>query len=244
MIILIIAALVSGFVFGFDDKQSSFIFTNWFLNFLRLSFFSFIALGVYYLTQNYAADKYGCNLNYNIWRIQRFGYGKSAYVRPIKFGPYVLKTIPLGFIVPLLISFLSSGGLFFTGILSSSFIVNPAYRLGRVWAKLTEFEEAKIAVSGALANILLAILIKGFRLSSLEDLILISSITAISYMLPFPGLDGIKVYFGSKLLWIFSFSFILLSAFFLNFLNGFLVLVLALIAALTILATYFYKKNS
>ena len=115
--------------------------------------------------------------------------------------------------------------------------------MGRVLTKLTEFEEAKIAVSGSMATILLAILIKGLELNSLDGLVLVCATTAVSYMLPFPGLDGIKVFFGSKLLYIFSFVFVLLSAFLLNFVNGFIVLILSLIAALTILINYFYRHS-
>lgn len=174
--------------------------------------------------------------------IQRFGYHKAAYVHPIKFGPLTIKKIPLGFIAPLLVTLFSSGGLFFVGIISSMYKVNPLYRLGRFFMKLTEFEEAKIAVSGPMANILLAILIKILNLG-LNELIFVCSITAICYMLPFPGLDGAKVFFGSRLLYLFSVVFILLSAFLLNFLNGFLVLILSLLIALIILWHYFYKKN-
>ncbi len=237
--------MLSGFVFGFDDKEAVFEFSNWFFNFLKFAIYSFIALVVYAGAQYFVANKYGTTVNYNFWGVQRFSYTKGAYLRPIKFGPFTIKIkkIPLGILAPLLITFLSSGGLFFTGIISSVFTINPAYRLGRLFTKLTEFEEAKIAVSGAFANILLAILIKGMEINSLDNLVLVCSITAVSYMLPFPGLDGIKVYFGSKLLYIFSFAFILISAFSLNFISGFITLILAFLAALTILISYFYKKN-
>lgn len=126
----------------------------------------------------------------------------------------------------------------------SSFVaVNHAYRLGRVFTHLTEFEEAKIAVAGPLSNILLAILIKVFEINALKELMFVSSIIAIVYMFPFPGLDGIKVFFGSKLLYIFSIIFILTSAFLLNFINGIIVLVLCFMISLIILIAYYYTKN-
>ena len=90
---------------------------------------------------------------------------------------------------------------------------------------------------------MLAILIKALGLNGLNDLVFVCSITAVCYMLPLPGLDGIKVLFGSRLLYVFSAAFILISAFLLNFLNGFIVLGVSLAIALIILANYFYKTH-
>ncbi len=240
---MIIAAILSGFVFGFDDKEVRFIFSNWFLNFLKFIFFSAIALGVYAAAQYFVADKYGTRVDYSLWGVQRFGYHKAAYVHPIRFGPLSIKKFPLGIILPLLISFLSSGGLYFVGIIASAFTINPLYRLGRLFMKLTEFEEAKIAVSGPMANILLAIIIKMLNLDILNGLVFVCSITAVCYILPLPGLEGPKILFGSRFLYIFSSAFILISAFLLNFLSGFWVLFLSLLIALVILGHYFYKHS-
>lgn len=230
-------------MFGYDDKQQIFVFVNWFSNFLKYFIYSLLALGVYAGSQYFIANKYGTRINYNLLGFQRFGFSKDAYLHQIRFGKYKIKKIPLGVILPLLITFLSSGGLFFTGVISSIFRVNPQYRLGRLYTNLTEFEEAKIALAGPMSNILLAIFIKLLGLNSLDDLMFVSSVTAVSYIIPLPGLDGIKIYFGSKLLYVFSFAFILISAFLLNFLNGLFALILSGMIALIILINYFYKHN-
>jgi len=159
------------------------------------------------------------------------------------FGFFNIKQIPLGVIFPLLVSILSSGGLFFTSVLSSVTSVKPIYRLGRNYTFLSDFEEAKIAVSGPMSNIVLAILIKMFDIAPLNEMIFVCSMIAICYMFPLPGLDGLKVFFGSKLLYIFSVVFILTTAFLLNFVSGMLALVMGLSFGLTAMVNYFFKKN-
>ena len=159
------------------------------------------------------------------------------------FGLFSIKKFPLGIIIPLLVSFLSDGGLYFVAILSSAVIIDPLYRLGRHYTHLSDFEEAKIAVSGPISNILLAVLIKIFNIAPLKDLTFVCSVIAISYMLPLPGLDGLKVFFGSKLLYIFSVIFILTTAFLLNFVGGFAALFIGLIFGLLAISSYFYKAS-
>ena len=234
--------MITGFVFGFDDKQSTFILSGWIFNYLKFVILSFIAWIVYFLTQNHFSKVYGCNIDYKIWSIERFGFAKGAHL-PLKFGKLTIKKIPLGIILPILISFLSDGGLYFTAVISSIVSIVPAYRLGRMFTKLTEIEEAKVAVSGPLSLIGLAVLIKIFDVEPLNELVLVSSMIALSNMFPLPGLDGIKVLFGSRLWYIFSASFVLASAFLLNFVSGFSALILGLLIALFVLFHYFYKKN-
>ncbi len=236
------ASLITGFVFGFNDNQQVFVFSNWIFNYLKFVLLSFISLGLYYLVQFHLSRNYGANLDNNIWGIERYGFERTMHL-PKRFFGIEIKKISLGIILPLLVSFLSDGGLYFAAVLSSTIIVNPLYRLGRSFKKLSEFEEAKIAVSGPLINIFFAILIKIFEINQLKEMIFVCSVISISYMFPLPGLDGIKIYFGSKLLYIFSLIFILSSAFLLNFISGVSALIISVIFALICLINYFYNRN-
>ena len=101
----------------------------------------------------------------------------------------------------------------------------------------------KIALSGPLSNVLMAFIIKIFEIGFLKDLMFVNIFIALSYMFPFPGLDGIKVLFGSRYLYLAGILFILLSSLLLNFISGTIVLIISLIISLTVLGIYFYKKN-
>ena len=72
--------LVGGLV-----AAGSLFFANWVLNFFKFVIFSLITLAVYAGAQYFIASKYGTSINYNFWNIQRFGYTKRTYLRPIKF---------------------------------------------------------------------------------------------------------------------------------------------------------------
>ena len=109
--------------------------------------------------------------------------------------------------------------------------INPAYRIGKQFTSLTEVEIAKISSIGIIANILFAILLKIINPILFEDMILLNVVVAISYLLPLPGLDGIKIIFGSRLLYAMVLAFVLVSAFLLNFIEGYATLILGIIAA-------------
>ena len=215
----------------------------WLFNFVKFAFFSFLALLIYNYSQLYFSNLYGGKLSYKLWGIQRYGFERTSKL-PKSFFGFTIKQIPLGIILPILVAILSGGGLFFVGVLSSVLLIDPLYRLGRLHTHLNDFEQAKIALSGPMSNILLAILIKFLEIKSLDNMILVCSMISISYMFPLPGLDGLKVFFGSRLLYIFSIVFILTAAFFLNFVSGLSALLLALLFGLAALINYFIKQNS
>lgn len=237
---MIAASLITGFVFWFDDKKQVFILSDWILNYFKYAIFSFISLLIYSLVQTHLSKLYGSSLNYSIWGVKRYWFERRAHFPKRIPGFFTIKKFPLGVFVPLLVSFLSSGGLYFAAVLSSAVTVNPIYRLGRSYTHLGDFEVAKIAVSGPMSIILLAVLIKIIGASDLEDLTFVCSIIAISYMLPFPGLDGLKIFFGSRLLYVFSIIFILITVFLLNFVSGISALFIGLIFGIIGMANYFY----
>ena len=208
------------------------------LNYFKFVVLSFFTLLIYYLSQRYLSQAYGSEIEYKLWSTRRYGFERTRKL-PKRFFTYTLKEISLWLILPVLVAILSNGGLYFVPILSSLIVIKPLYRLGKQYKFLSEFEEAKISLAGPISSILLAILIKGFNITPLEDLVFVSSIIAISYMAPLPGLDGLKIFFGSRLLYTFSLIFILVCAFLLNFVTGFVALGIALLFALIALCIHF-----
>ena len=195
---------------------------------------SFIALTIHRLVQSYYADKIGATTELSLWTLKR-----RAKLRKKE------SSLPLGAIIPLLISILSSGELFFAATTSTIISVKPAYRLGRKFTKLTEFECAKAAVIVPLVHILIAIILNFSGIPVIKDFALVNTMMAISYMLPLPGLLGYTLFFSSKPLYVFSASFILASALLIKILSGRYTLILAILIEIISLITYFwqfYKK--
>ena len=76
---------------------------------------------------------------------------------------------------------------------------------------------------------------------SFQNVIFINSLLAVFYMLPFPQLEGGKVFIGSKTYYILCLMFILLSVFLINIIGILETIILSGILALLITLLYFYK---
>lgn len=143
-----------------------------------------------------------------------------------------------------MIYILSSGQILFAAITSLDISINKAYRIGKKFANLTNFESAKIAVIGPLTNILLALLATPFNIPFLKPFIAINTAIAISYMLPLPGIDGGTVFFGSKPLYVLSAVFIGLIAVIMNFVGATSTFIIAGLFALIALVTYLFYEST
>lgn len=140
----------------------------------------------------------------------------------------------------MLVSLLSDGQIFFAAAFSTVLIVQPGLRLGKKYRRLTDYESAKIIIFGPLANILLALILSLINIPYLKDLIFVNSMIAIFSMMPLPGLAGSSVFFGSRPLYIFGYSFILVLAILLNFITAYAALLIAVISSITAFVSYMY----
>ena len=242
---LIISALVLGFVFGFDDGRQTFDLVSWLSNLMLLAALSLLSLVIFSGAQKWTATRYGSVVDYGIWRARRFGFVKSMYLHKRgesrqKGSP--IAWVPLGVILPLLISFLSEGKVFFavTGmiVLSST----AAHRLGKQFVNLTEFETSKIAIAGPLACIVFALLLSMVDQTAplITWLIKINISIAIANMLPLPLIAGGMGFFGSKFFYVFSFVFILVASVIMWYASVLATLLLALIAAIILVAIAYH----
>ena len=227
-----------GFIFGFDDKLPTFNIYNYLLNILKFIIFSFLALLIHNTIQKYFANRAGASTELSLWT--------SKYKLKFFRLKIPLFSFPKGIIFPILISFISLGQVFFAATTTTNISVKPAYRLGRKFVKLTEFEQAKIAAVSPLFHIVLAIILSIFNIKILDEFALINTMMAISTMLPLPGLLGATVLFNSKPLYVFSAVFILISALLLKLLSNISTLFIAFLLAALVLFAYlwrFYTKK-
>lgn len=222
---LAISILIVTFVFAYGNLSL--------INFILIALMVAVTFFVHDIAHKLIAKRYGSSAQYRIWTIQRLGFRERAKSRPL----------PLGIILALYVTLLSSGRLFFTAIESFVLETKKYKRLGRKFLHITEGEVALIALSGPLANILLAYFLKIFGV--FDDMVLINSLFALFHMVPISSLDGAKIFFGAKYLYVLSILFIIFSVFALQLLSsieGFLLSIFLAVFGLVVFFLIYNKK--
>lgn len=241
----IAASLVIGFVFSFGAQAN---LLSWLKEFILATLLGGFALYIKVLGQKYAAVSNGAEAKFELWTISRFWFNKASVLKkPVTqfskvFYNFTFILFSFWLILPVLLVFLSNGNIHFLAVSTLAVGVTAAHRLGKKYIQPSEAEIAKIALVGPVLNILFALIVKTlFGLSGIAGLFVSINIAlAISNMIPLPKLDGGLIFFGSKLLYIFSVIFILGCTFLIYFLTIVPAVILSLIFATTILVLYYY----
>lgn len=181
--VLILALIVLSFSNSFIDSK---IFIN--------SLFAFaIILLVYTLSKKLTAYYYEAEEETKIWSFQRYGLYERSYFK---------KPIPIGIILPFILSILTFGAVPWFAVIESD--VKPTE--GRAarrhdfysFSEMTEFQLALISASGIFSCLIIAVLA---YIINFPDLARLAVYFAAFNMLPLGKLDGTKVFFGSKILY-------------------------------------------
>ncbi|MFH0752817.1 MAG: hypothetical protein V1914_04460 [archaeon] len=138
---------------------------------------------------------------------------------------------------------ISKGKLFFVTIGSYDLIIKKRSRFGRKTVHITDYEEAKIAVVGPLVNVALMIIFQLFNKNGMFDnFVFINGMIAAFHMIPVSTLDGAKVFFGSKIMYVFTLAFVIGTVLLIKTISPIIALVLALIFAATFASIYYYYR--
>lgn len=175
---LAISTLVLGFLFStvlkyFQVTTSSSII----INFLVSTAIVAPALIFHELAHKFVAQKYDCKANYVLW--------------------------PIGVIFSVFMTLIS--GFVFATLGAVMIATTYSTRLGYRYVGLTNEEIGKISWSGPMVNIALAIIgyiLAPFNPSAFNVLVQINLIIALFNMIPFPPLDGSKIFGWSWLTWL------------------------------------------
>ncbi len=161
--------------------------------FLIMLIFGFIIISVYVLAKKLVAYYYEVEIEMKIWQFKRYGlYERSYFKNPV----------PIGIILPFLLSILTFGYVKWLGILQSQEKATTARAAKRhdfySYSELTEWHIGLISASGIVISLILAILAYFINQPELAKL---SIYYAVFNLIPLGQLDGTKVFFGSKILW-------------------------------------------
>lgn len=194
-LVIIIITLSLNLSINLIEEWKNLLFTFLAVSFVILSNLSIKKFTAYHLDSE---------IETKIWEFGRYGFAKDKHLR---------KPFPLGAVLP----FISKVILFpfknFIWMASLVFDVKPrVYRSAKrfglyTFSDVTEYHLGLIAASGVLINLLLsgAGYLLGFPLFAR-----LSMYYAFFNILPISDLDGNKIFFGSKVIWSFLASLILI----------------------------------
>jgi hypothetical protein len=164
------------------------------LNKFSIAFLGFIiAIGTNILIKKIIAYNLEANIHTKIWEIYYFGFQERSHFK---------KPVPMVWLTPLL-SILTRGALIWMPLLE--FEISP--RVERIakrhglyrFANITEWHLALIVFGGIVGNIIGYIFL---NLGGLNELAIISLYYGMWSIIPLSGLDGSKLLFGSRKLWV------------------------------------------
>lgn len=159
---------------------------------------TFLSIGIIIFT-NILAKKatayyYETTMSTKIWEFQRYG------IKPDR----KFKTpLPFGIILPFILAIVTAGNFLWMAVLQFDIYSTPARASKRHgiyrFTEATEFHMGLVALSGVIANLILAIIAytAGFTLLSK-----LSIYYAFFSIIPFSSLDGTKILFGKKEIWV------------------------------------------
>ncbi len=183
ILVLILALIVLSFSYSFTNAQK-------FLH--GLIYFS-IVLFVYVIGKKLTAYYYEVQEEEKIWTFQRYGLYERSYFK---------KPIPIGIVLPFLVSVLSYGKLFWLAVIESEIEPRPERAAKRhdyySFSEITEYHLAMISASGIFFCLLLSLFA---YIINFEELAKLSLYFASFNLLPIGRLDGSRIFFGSRVLY-------------------------------------------
>ncbi len=235
----IITIIILSIIFGFDDGAIEFNFLYWLKNFfiviLAVSFSFLLKEAIVRIN----AKRYGFDYEYDIWKIGRYWFDPES---EFKYKRKKIK-IPIGIILPLILTLISKGIFYFPVIGTSKLSGNKTKRVGKVFVSGTGIEFAKVYLSGALTYLFLTLVF--FNLGEYLDInlmlfVVINLYLAFYSLLPLPGLEGSEILFGSLPLYIFALAFFL-ATYILMKTSILFTLIFSLFIAFLIVIIYLYR---
>ena len=233
---IILVAFIAAFVLTFDEWGiESFDLIFGLRNLMLVFIFTIIIYFCHAIAQKLTAEYFDHGVEFDIYSITK---RINEVRRSI--------TIPLGPIITLLFTIATQGKLFLLILNTFNELPDKVSRLGRKWTNIKEFEIAQIALSGPLSQIILLMVFK--ILSPISDVfyqgIYTVSTIAIFNMLPIPKIDGIKIFSGSRTLYITSLIFIILFVLLVFNISVIQTFIISLILSLISGLVYFYKLKA
>lgn len=185
---LFIAMAVITFAFAYDDGRETFLFSAWLFNYLKIFFIVSLAFFFHESAHKIMGLSVGIRTEYKLWTL----------------GTYI--TLLCTFLFQGKIVILLTGGV--------TFYHMAIQRLGHFRYGLNLLSCGIIGAMGPLANLVMAtfwetLAIYGIMPDFFHQMTFINLYYAVFSMLPLPNLDGLSLFFASRMNYVFFFSILL-----------------------------------
>ncbi len=185
---ILIALLVVTFAFAYDDKQEAFVLSYWLFNFLKVFFIVFLVFVVHETSHKLFGLSLGIRTEYKLW--------------------------PLGIYITLLSTFLFQGKVYILLAGGVTFYHMTVQRLGHFRYGLNLLSCGLIGAIGPLSNLIMAtfwetLALNGIMPDLFHQMTFINLYYAVFSMLPVPNLDGISLFWASRMTYIFFLSILI-----------------------------------
>ncbi len=182
---LTIALLVVALAFAYDDGGEVFVLRLWLLNYVKVLFMVFLAFVVHESAHKLLGLALGLRTEYKLWS--------------------------LGIYITLISTFLSQGKIYIILPGGVMFFHMTVQRLGHFRYGLNLLSSGLISAMGPLSNLIMATFWETLALAGLapdffHQMTFINLYYAVFSMLPLPNLDGISLFFASRMNYVFFFS--------------------------------------
>lgn len=218
---IILALLVMTFVVGFSELTVE--------AFLYAFIISFTLVFVFIVSQKVVADYLGLDIKFKLWTFKRYW---------LRWQDEFDWEFPMWITLPLILAVASNGFLRWTALLVFVTRITPK-KVATKFSEIREFDLALVAASGIFSALAIALIMK---MVGLNEFASIASWFAVLNTIPLGNLNGTKLFFGSKVLWIFLVVLTIIILILIEltqiFATIFIALILAAIAA--IIFYYFY----
>jgi hypothetical protein len=214
---LFITILVMTLALGFNDGQPSFDLNYWMGNLVGIFLIVAFSFLIHQIAHKLTARSFHFDTHFKWWGVEYLSpkrgiakYKKDFPKRVSFFGKkFVIETLPIGIIISLIVMIFSNGHLFFLAIGEYTLVLRRKARFGKKYVHIRDYDDAMIALSGPMSHVFLMFVAAIFNNNGIFDtFIFINSLLALFYMIPIHNLDGAKVLFGSRLLYLSSVIFI------------------------------------
>lgn len=184
---IFILTIISGFTFAYKSEWSNIS--------LALGF-STIIITTSVLAKKITAHLLDADVEHEIWQMKNFGFYQGFQLK---------KSIPMGAILPLILTLFSLGAIKFGAILTyetRALKRRAAKRFGFYsFTEMTDWHHALIGASGIFFILLLSLVTYLIPGTNLEYLSKFAAFYALSNIIPISKLDGAQIFFGSRILW-------------------------------------------
>lgn len=165
---------------------------------LEIILFNLIAISLVLLTNVFSkkitAHYFEARAYVKLWESQRYGFKKGYQFK---------KPVPVGFILSFLVPLMTMGYAFWMAVLEFDITIHPSRASKRhEWYKFSEMTDwhlGIIAIGGIVGNLLLAIIT---YVADVSEIAKLSIYFAAFSIIPLSNLDGAKIFFARKNLWI------------------------------------------